>query len=298
MGGVLLPLRLLLRLLPYFNSRPRVGGVEAPLVRLVDCLISILAPAWGASIKKRINDMVGGKISILAPAWGASVKMDYDKIFGVISILAPAWGASRCGISRVRAVRDFNSRPRVGGVGHGLHHPQDAAISILAPAWGASTQDFKVFVKDYISILAPAWGASNFTPSAGRFLFLFQFSPPRGGRLGISAHLQHRLDISILAPAWGASRRLLCRSISPDNFNSRPRVGGVLELSVTEDPDDISILAPAWGASYICASVASARYFNSRPRVGGVLPVVALGLTEGEIFQFSPPRGGRRRTWR
>ena len=55
----------------YFNSRPRVGGVEAPLVRLVDCLISILAPAWGASAEHLI-EVETDAISILAPAWGAS----------------------------------------------------------------------------------------------------------------------------------------------------------------------------------------------------------------------------------
>ena len=100
-----------------FNSRPRVGGVSLtgydipePYLfqfspprggrpkgdgsRDFDLLISILAPAWGASLDS-LQNSVSVNISILAPAWGASVLWDNAcAVLWDISILAPAWGAS------------------------------------------------------------------------------------------------------------------------------------------------------------------------------------------------------------
>ena len=122
--------------------------------------ISILAPAWGASVPCRSCSLPtlfqfspprGGRpfgpfpvthcinsISILAPAWGASLGAIEQLGWPLISILAPAWGASRgMGLLGV-APRYFNSRPRVGGV----------RISSESGAWWTK----------------------------------FQFSPPRGGR--------------------------------------------------------------------------------------------------------------------
>ena len=145
-------------------------------------MISILAPAWGASSPegKRCRTL---SISILAPAWGASFPLrayafpvefqfspprggrllyaELSALIGEISILAPAWGASSfCGLFP-RGDLHFNSRPRVGGV---------------------------VLVQGSISI------ASRFQfspPRGGRHAIVlaiigigkFQFSPPRGGRL-------------------------------------------------------------------------------------------------------------------
>ena len=57
----------------------------------------------------------------------------------------------------------------------------------------------------------------------------------------------------------------------------------------------ISILAPAWGAS-ACSAPARRRgnYFNSRPRVGAS-KAASNARYLAKLFQFSPPRGGRRR---
>ena len=98
-----------------------------------------------------------------------------------ISIHAPAWGATL-------------------GVAEGY---QLAIISIHAPAWGATGRLRQSQHESSISIHAPAWGATRgVTIRYGKNLF--QFTPPRGGRLA----------------TW-------CPSGSySHNFNSRPRVGG------------------------------------------------------------------------
>ncbi len=123
---------------------------------------------------------------------------------------------------------------------------------------------------------------------------LFQFSPPRGGR---------------------PSRR--SRRCCPGNFNSRPRVGGVLKTKqYANGVHMISILAPAWGASSVnSTSVVKLIFQFSPPRGGrrqlgynnscrstfqfspprGGRPKVATLTLNSSLFQFSPPRGGRRR---
>jgi len=57
-----------------FNPRPRVGGDRA---KHTDCswiLVSIHAPAWGATKKEPIINTYGN-VSIHAPAWGATSMM-------------------------------------------------------------------------------------------------------------------------------------------------------------------------------------------------------------------------------
>ena len=144
----------------YFNSRPRVGGVHHETNRHRHLHISILAPAWGASV--RVHELVYAglisilapawgasqisfapsqnlKISILAPAWGASKTLLHAVSLGLISILAPAWGASVTPSTLTLGKEVFQfSPPRGGRRLAGLVHLALRLISILAPAWGAS----------------------------------------------------------------------------------------------------------------------------------------------------------------
>ena len=99
----------------YFNSRPRVGGVQDALVKGGYLQgISILAPAWGASniFAQMIQEgdlyfnsrpRVGGvllvpaflrhlHISILAPAWGASLKVSGTKAGHRVQFSPPRGG--------------------------------------------------------------------------------------------------------------------------------------------------------------------------------------------------------------
>ena len=59
-----------------FNPRPRMGGDRATRKKRKANLVSIHAPAWGATVWAGGNwpDLV---VSIHAPAWGATVTIVY-----------------------------------------------------------------------------------------------------------------------------------------------------------------------------------------------------------------------------
>ena len=149
----------------------------------MESCISILAPAWGASACSAPARRRGNYFNS-RPRVGASKAASNARYLAKLFQFSPPRGGRPVTCARDAVFPNFNSRPRVGGVGMqvylplsplisilapawgaSLEHthvaPGGVTISILAPAWGASTQDFKVFVKDYISILAPAWGAST-----------------------------------------------------------------------------------------------------------------------------------------
>ena len=124
-------------------------------------------------------------------------------------------------------------------------------------------------------------------------LSLFQFTPPRGGRLPCPYRTKPPAYFNSRPRVGGDKNVRRCVSFGK-NFNSRPRVGGDMETVPCVCVDDlfqftpprggrqrnhqhhlpgrpISIHAPAWGAT-------------SRP---AIVPL------HGFRFQFTPPRGGR-----
>ncbi len=92
---------------------------------------------------------------------------------------------------------------------------------------------------------------------------------PRRGQRRHVVGIYHLFHVSIRAPAWGATNMLSALS-SRACFNSRPRVGGDVQLSKIMDDVSVSIRAPAWGATWV---------FTGAQGTGK--------------FQFAPPRGGR-----
>ena len=101
--------------LPGFNSRSRVGSDAALQVFIQQLIVSIRAPAWGATGNSH-HPAQPRPVSIRAPAWGATHPFVLFCSTHSVSIRAPAWGATK--------------------VGHGwlLNH----GVSIRAPAWGAT----------------------------------------------------------------------------------------------------------------------------------------------------------------
>ena len=76
-------------------------------------MISIHAPAWGATFRPRLL-LHAPFISIHAPAWGATPARDLGMHLLQISIHAPAWGATRFMVFSLTSVMHFNPRARVG----------------------------------------------------------------------------------------------------------------------------------------------------------------------------------------
>ena len=221
--------RPVVRGLPRFNPRARVGrdpGRPAPHVPAY--LVSIHAPAWGATSFLLIEFTRSGFVSIHAPAWGATTDAGLSSGACRVSIHAPAWGATR--LWRSAAWWE--------------------TVSIHAPAWGATQVLQRLLWALLVSIHAPAWGATrrtgndahasdSFNPRArvgrdGRStssplsILMFQSTRPRGARLVGVSHRDNEdacfnprarvgrdppsirqgsegLRVSIHAPAWGAT---------------------------------------------------------------------------------------------
>ena len=133
------------------------------------CIISIHAPAWGATVYG-ILAAPPCTISIHAPAWGAT---DYSMVIQEmesISIHAPAWGATLYKLVEFVEFFQFQStHPRgvrplcVSSIrfwgGFQSTHPRGVRpggttgilnsikISIHAPAWGATAKMHKIIYK-------------------------------------------------------------------------------------------------------------------------------------------------------
>ena len=191
-------------------------------------------------------------------------------------------------------LKNFNSRPRVGGdILQGHVVPGGWHISIPAPVWGRRPGCYPCALSQYFNSRPRVGGdrATRRTMAAPR---LFQFPPPCGGRLGRAGPPLYRRGISIPAPVWGATRRHRTRPAQIADFNSRPRVGG-------DTPDWLGIwdiiqfqFTPPCGGRPGCSGPGSGGvYFNSRPRVGGDR-APTRPPTASWAFQFTPPCGGRR----
>ncbi len=151
-------------LLPAFQStRPR-GARPQPFGHdSGHLLVSIHAPAWGATASSR-GCAVRGDVSIHAPAWGATQDVSGTINRMAVSIHAPAWGATRRRRVNIGCGEFQSTRPRGARRGRPPCGYGGLPVSIHAPAWGA-TLVFRVrigFV--HVSIHAPAWGATMVAP--------------------------------------------------------------------------------------------------------------------------------------
>ncbi len=254
------------------STRPR--GARRSLARSWSppVSVSIHAPAWGATLRRKIRHN-RGNVSIHAPAWGATGRDGPRGLQQSVSIHAPAWGAtpsamasapsSRFQSTRPRGARQedamqfpwmvysFNPRARVGRDGTG---PSDSAPAL------------------YVSIHAPAWGATVLQPTASTSRCKFQSTRPRGARLLGSGQM--------IIAGWFQS--------------TRPR-GARLQCTIAVYGGAIvSIHAPAWGATR-CTSrtFPRRRGFNPRARVGRDSVMIVHVPTDGS-FQSTRPRGARR----
>ena len=79
---------------PSADGLPAWARLASFYRRVYHNLVSIHAPAWGATRDKRFPGVISA-VSIHAPAWGATPN-DFNRIYAVqeVSIHAPAWGAT------------------------------------------------------------------------------------------------------------------------------------------------------------------------------------------------------------
>ena len=196
--------------------------------QLADGLVSIHAPAWGATAYQYVAGYVTKFQSThprgvrLLPQIGADAIIRFQSTHprGVRRRALPCWPAS---------TRFQSTHPR--GVRHASLErvPHEALVSIHAPAWGATG----AWIKGHARM-------SCFNPRTrvGCDLLL---SVGFGGM---------EADVSIHAPAWGATNANESPFRLMKCFNSRTRVG-------CDEPDfdgwlerhGVSIHAPAWGAT-------------------------------------------------
>ena len=122
-----------------FNPRPRVGGDFNPCFVRERQIISIHAPAWGAT-HTEAQMLTWYNISIHAPAWGATSRPKTSVLFGTFQSTPPR-GGRQIQQWKWRKDENFNPRPRVGGDRNHSYGRWEISISIHAPAWGATMPD-------------------------------------------------------------------------------------------------------------------------------------------------------------
>src|SRR5690606_30025273 len=97
-----------------FNPRPRVGGDSTARSIAARGLVSIHAPAWGATARFPLR-LAQLTVSIHAPAWGAT-SCGYTSFPVVLTFQStPPRGGRRLGRAFAKTNSRFNPRPRVGG---------------------------------------------------------------------------------------------------------------------------------------------------------------------------------------
>ena len=270
-----------------FNSRARMGRDLAAGNHETARVVSIHAPAWGATTRR--------STARKQPSFNSRARMGRDRTSmnsfpdTGVSIHAPAWGATSGNAGRPGRA-SFNSRARMG------HDSRPATPGQAAKGFNSRARMGRDRHRPgrcrfgVVSIHAPAWGAT-----AGNTLLqklsMFQFTRPHGARPAAML-LEHHLQ----------------------RFNSRARMGRDVEQCVFAETVRVSIHAPAWGAtSWRRGSLSPISFqftrphgarltrtlkknsingFNSRARMGrDYLPPETRRVCK--VFQFTRPHGAR-----
>ena len=170
---------------PCFNPRPRVGGdLETGACRQGRS-VSIHAPAWGATVWKRVHAVRGEEFQSTPPRGG---RLDRERR-----------GPPRAG---------FQSTPPRGGRPHDPpQHLQLLLFQSTPPRGGRLAEIFVCFCRTQVSIHAPAWGATLAILHLGLSRRV-SIHAPAWGATSLHRDLHSALrPVSIHAPAWGATRR-------------------------------------------------------------------------------------------
>ena len=236
---------------PCFNPRSRVGSDDLMAHTQQVELVSIRAPAWGATCVWicRISDRGFNPRSRVGSDRSCLGRGSIGRCFNP---------RSRVGSDKLPATRGlrevcFNPRSRVGSDTNTETLTPFAKVSIRAPAWGATACSVTTGFALQVSIRAPAWGA---TPG-GRIAcgsFVFQSALPRGER---PKHGIRSLPKDSFNPRSrvGSDVKTTKQPIQWACFNPRSRVGSDVVPVTIYRKDKVSIRAPAWGATVFSVEV-------------------------------------------
>ena len=144
-----------------FQFSPPRGGRHECKSAILQARIFQFSPPRGGRLAQRKYEEWLEPISILAPAWGASLCL-LRHISTMNFNSRPRVGGVSTTSSKAPSPTQFQfSPPRGGRLPYIGSTTAKSNISILAPAWGASFGAGQYFYRVEISILAPAWGASD-----------------------------------------------------------------------------------------------------------------------------------------
>ena len=277
----------------HFNPRTRVGCDRLRKIPFRNFVISIHAPAWGAT---HVQPAVQAPSAYFNPR--TRVGCD-DCSTAALSSSVYFNPRTRVGCDTLAedgyyTLSDFNPRTRVGCdlqlVRNVEHEP---LISIHAPAWGATTFSWRYSASCMISIHAPAWGATGKYSMQLTLAFSFQSTHPRGVR-------RHPVKMPLRASKFQSTHP---RGVRPSHgrritirchFNPRTRVGcDGIKINVRVTEVTISIHAPAWGATFEHGIKHGRRCFISiHAPAWGATVLYGYGTYKG-AFQSTHPRGVR-----
>ena len=232
-------------------------------------MVSIHAPTRGAT-KIRLRAALRLVVSIHAPARGATEREVLFLTSGKFQSTPPRGGRPNS-LQRVCALTwCFNPRPHAGGDRIMSKKNIFLPVSIHAPTRGATLQSQSLRQFQVVSIHAPTRGATR-----------------------VDTRNQKLATVSIHAPTRGATRTCLT-SHRLGCFNPRPHAGGdQLFVVVYCWLICVSIHAPTRGATLRTEFSDFAIPVSIHAPTRGATLSVSIENDEENLFQSTPPRGGR-----
>ncbi|EFK09572.1 conserved domain protein [delta proteobacterium NaphS2] len=142
-----------------FPKLTRMGGDLAPSKVSGVALVSIHAPAWGATCKDLLI-IQRLQVSIHAPAWGATLLRQRQAFASSFQSTPPHGGRQELAPT-AQPSSCFNPRPRMGGDSTRSFSSMASAGFNPRPRMGGDWQDRPMRCRWLVSIHAPAWGATH-----------------------------------------------------------------------------------------------------------------------------------------
>jgi len=227
-----------------FNPRTRAGCDEYPIIALVQFIVSIHAPARGATARGRSHCLPLSLVSIHAPARGATQDLSVARSTHLcfnprtragcdkypassnhrwdVSIHAPARGATAAGYLVIRYSARFNPRTRAGcDIPFSRYFAIHISFNPRTRA-GCDQRNPRCVSPSDVSIHAPARGATN-NSRIDRYFLCVSIHAPARGATAYRIAFQNSPLVSIHAPARGATATTIVSDRSKKFQSTHPR---------------------------------------------------------------------------